>query len=295
MHKYLRAVGFSNFKKKDLEIVVDNVIEKPDTIKVTKDSEGNEFVELTKMYDRKIGIAICGSYDEEDNFHMDYYFPFSISDEVSTLERIDIDKHADKESYAGICDEIRLGVTLIFFLQNVADFLSEHHNNIHVKGLRGAFLSGLSVDGKIILPIKENDLDKKVLVQKKDKRNRLVAEAREGNEAAIETLALEDMDTYNSIAKRVRNEDIFSIVKTSFMPYGIESDHYSILGIIVEVEEFENSLTNEIVYSMKLNCNDIYMDVTINKKDLEGEPAIGRRFKGSVWMQGTVCLENMHL
>ena len=63
----------------------------------------------------------------------------------------------------------------------------------------------------------------------------------------------------------------------------------------IEVEEFENSLTNEIVYSMKLNCNDIYMDVTINKKDLEGEPAIGRRFKGSVWMQGTVCLENMHL
>lgn len=290
MHKYLRAVGFSNFKKKDLEIILDNVIEMPDTIKVTKDSEGNEFVEMSKFYGNKIGITVCGFYDEEDVFHMDYYFPFSISDEVSTVERIDIEKHADKESYAGICDEVRLGVTLIFFLQNVADFLSEHRNNIHVKGLSGAFLSGLSVDGTILLPIKQNDVDKKVAVEKKHKRNRLVAEAREGNEAAIESLALEDLDTYNSISKRIRNEDVFSIVKTTFMPYGIESDHYSILGIIVELEEYTNSFTDETIYSMKLNCNDIYLNVTINKEDLLGEPAVGRRFKGSVWMQGTVCL-----
>ena len=294
MHKYLRSVGFSDFKKKDLEIILEDVIEKPDTIKVTKDSEQNEFVELTKMYGKKIGITLCGFYDELDVFHIDYYFPFAISDEISTIERIDIEKHADKESFAGICDEIRLGVTLIFFLQNVADFLSEHRNNIHVKGLQGAFLSGLSVDGKIILPIKSS-VDRKVSVQKHHKRNKLVAEAREGNEAAIESLALEDLDIYNSISKRIRNEDIFSIVETSFMPYGIESDHYSILGIIMELEEDVNTFTNEKMYSMKVNCNDIYINVTINEKDLEGEPAVGRRFKGSVWMQGTVCLDSMHL
>jgi hypothetical protein len=31
-------------------------------------------------------------------------------------------------------------------------------------------------------------------------------------------------------------------------------------------------------------------DLTINEKDLLGEPEVGRRFKGNVWMQGTVCL-----
>lgn len=295
MHKYLRSVGFSNFKKKDLEIILNDIIEKPDTIKVTKDSEGNEFVELTKMYASKIGITVCGFYDEEDVFHMDYYFPFSLSDEISTVENIDVEKHADKESFAGICDEVRLGVTLIFFLQNVADFLSEHHNNIHAKGLYGAFLSGLSVDGKIILPVKQSDLDRKVSVQKNHKRNRLVAEARDGNEEAMESLALDDLDIYNSISKRIRREDIFSIVKTTFMPYGIESDHYCILGVIVELEEHTNYFSNETIYSMKVNCNDIYIDVIINKEDLLGEPAVGRRFKGSVWMQGTICLDGMHL
>ena len=46
MHKFLRAVGFSNLKKKDLEIITEEIIDKPDVIKVTRDSEGNEFAEL---------------------------------------------------------------------------------------------------------------------------------------------------------------------------------------------------------------------------------------------------------
>ena len=28
----------------------------------------------------------------------------------------------------------------------------------------------------------------------------------------------------------------------------------------------------------------------INENDLMGEPTVGRRFKGMVWMQGTICL-----
>ncbi|MEE1517216.1 MAG: DUF3881 family protein, partial [Lachnospiraceae bacterium] len=29
-------------------------------------------------------------------------------------------------------------------------------------------------------------------------------------------------------------------------------------------------------------------DVCINKKDLLGEPEVGRRFKGSIWVQGYI-------
>ena len=117
-----------------------------------------------------------------------------------------------------------------------------------------------------------------------------MAEAKEGNEAAIESLTLEDMDTYSMLSKRITKEDVFSIVSSSFMPYGIESDQYSVLGEILELEDITNSLTNEKIYSMKIDCNDIIFSVAINQKDLLGEPAVGRRFKGSVWMQGTVCL-----
>lgn len=290
MHKFLRAIGFSNLKKKDLEILVEEVVDKPDLIKITKDSEDNEFAEISKMVANNVGITIRGSYDENDVFCMDYYFPYAYSDELSSDEEIEIEKHAEKESYAGVCDEMRLGVTLIFYLQNAADFLSEHRHNIHVKGLHGVYLSGLSVDGKIILPIQQKVLEKQVANSKQEKRNRLIAEARDGNEEAIESLTLEDMDTYNSISKRIRKEDVFSIVNSSFMPYGIESDQYCVLGEILEVEETRNRYTNEVLYTMQLECNDIVFSVTINKEDLLGEPVIGRRFKGSIWMQGSVCL-----
>ena len=92
------------------------------------------------------------------------------------------------------------------------------------------------------------------------------------------------------ISKRITKEDVFSIVNSSFMPYGIESDQYSVLGEIIELEEDINSLTKEKIYSMKVECNDIIFNIAINEKDLLGEPAVGRRFKGSIWMQGTVCL-----
>ena len=82
------------------------------------------------------------------------------------------------------------------------------------------------------------------------------------------------------------NEDIFSIVSSTFMPYGIESDQYSILGEILDYTIVEK----EHIYCMKIECNDLIFDVCINSKDLIGEPAVGRRFKGNIWMQGRVQL-----
>ena len=290
MHKFLRAIGFSDIRKKDLDYIIEEVIEHPEVMKVTRDSEGNEFAEMSRTYGNNIGFMVRGSYDDEDVFQIDYYLPYLIPDEISTQEQVDVEKHAEKESYAGVCDEMRLGVTLIFYLQNVADFLSEHRANIHTRNIHGAMLSALSVDGKILLPIEQRIPEKQAINNKREKRNRLMAEAREGNEAAIESLTLEDMDTYSMLSKRITKEDVFSIVSSSFMPYGIESDQYSVLGEILELEEITNSLTNEKIYSMKIDCNDIIFSVAINQKDLLGEPAVGRRFKGSVWMQGTVCL-----
>ena len=73
-----------------------------------------------------------------------------------------------------------------------------------------------------------------------DKRMNLIAAARNGDEEAIENLTLEDIDTYSMVSRRILNEDIFSIVETYFMPYGIECDMYSVLGDILNYEVVEN-------------------------------------------------------
>ncbi|WP_455721428.1 DUF3881 family protein [Agathobacter sp.] len=288
MHKFLRTIGFSDINKKKLDELISDIISRPEKIKVTKDSEGNEFAELSCDVAPNMGITVRGIYNDDDSFDMDYYYPYFIGTEKTTEEMIDIEKHSEKESYAGVCDDPNLGVTLIFYLQNVCDYLSEKVYSNSVVQSKGAVLSGLSVDGCILLPIEEKK-EKTTNVNAKD-RSQLIAEAREGNESAIESLTLDDMDMYSLLSKRMLKEDILSIVTTYFMPYGIESDQYSVLGNILEVAEEKNIITNEILYCIKVSCNDIIFDVCINKKDLIGEPLVGRRFKGNIWMQGSICL-----
>ena len=119
-------------------------------------------------------------------------------------------------------------------------------------------------------------------------RSHLIAAARKGDEEAIENLTLEDMDTYTAISRKIRKEDVFSIVDTYFMPYGVECDQYSILGEIIESQKRQNYMTGENVYQMTINCNELIFDMCINEEDLLGEPEVGRRFKGIIWMQGYI-------
>ena len=203
---------------------------------------------------------------------------------------MEVEKHAKKESYAGVCDELNIGVTLIFYLQNVADYLAETNSRFSAVHY-GARLAGLSVEGKILCPILDKAKKAKAGMPNREQRNQLMAQAREGDEDAIESLTLEDMDTYALITKRIAKEDVLSIVKSTFMPFGIESDQYTILGEILDFTRLINKYTNETIYAMNIECNDIVFDICINEKDLLGEPAIGRRFKGNIWMQGSLCLE----
>ena len=66
MHKFLRAIGFSDITKKDLEMILDEVITRPEIMKITKDSEGNEFAELSGSFAANAGITVRGTYQEDD-------------------------------------------------------------------------------------------------------------------------------------------------------------------------------------------------------------------------------------
>ena len=112
--------------------------------------------------------------------------------------------------------------------------------------------------------------------------------ARFGDEEAIESLTMEDMDTYSMIQQRVQNEDILSIVDTTFMPNGVECDQYGVLGMIHRCEKVVNNYTNEKIWQLEVHVNGLIIDVSIHADRLYGEPAVNRRFKGNVWIQGEV-------
>ena len=288
MHKFLRSIGFSDLKKDELEKLFEQIIKCPTVRKVATDSEGNEFAEISKEFGEFFGISVRGIYREDDTFEIEYYYPYLCGKMISTREPAEVEKHAEKESYAGICDEVRIGVTLIFYLQNVVDYLAVRKNKGYMNLAEGVVLGGLSTEGKILLPV--NKAENKVRNTRKDgmDRNNLIAAARDGDESAIENLTLEDIDTYSLLSRRIMHEDILSIVDSYFMPYGIESDQYSILGEIIDCSLLQNHMTEENIYCLDILCNDIPFSVCINQKDLVGEPKIGRRFKGTVWMQGSI-------
>ena len=53
-------------------------------------------------------------------------------------------------------------------------------------------------------------------------------------------------------------------------------------------EDWSTKEQFDLIYVLKLNCNEVIFDVCINSLDLYGVPEVGRRFKGKIWMQGSV-------
>lgn len=289
MHSYMRSIGFSSVtSKKQMDQILKSVIEDYDDKMVIECEDNRLFGEMSKSFGYDCGITVCGEYDENQEFQMEYYYPYFRGTDISTKEDVIVEKHAGKESYAGACDDVRIGVTLIFYLQNAGEYLNERGKGFLSSQNTSVTLSGLAMEGKILLPIQKNSRQAEKSKKSAINRNRLVAAARNGDEEAMESLTMEDTDTYTMITRRIRKEDVFSIVDTYFMPYGVECDQYNIMGEILDYMEATNEITKEKMYQISLNCNDIHFDVCINQKDLMGEPEIGRRFKGIIWLQG--CL-----
>ena len=89
-------------------------------------------------------------------------------------------------------------------------------------------------------------------------RDSLLEAAKNGDEDAMESLTIEDIDLYSQASRRVVKEDIYSIVDTCFMPSGIECDQYSVVGEIRDIDLKKNRITGEEIYDMNLECNCTY-------------------------------------
>lgn len=289
MHKYMRAIGFSEYSnRKKLKELLTDVIINSEKRGYTLNQDEIMLGEFCKNFADSIGIAVCGEFDDEDKFIYDYYYPYLIGSGITSYEDVSVERHAAKDSYAGICDDIKVGMSLIFYLRNMIPYVkAQTTGKLPVRGT-SVTLSGLSVGGSIMMPILKDEEQKERVKKKSANRSNLLAAARKGDEEAIETLTLEDMDMYSIISRRIQKEDIFSLVDTYFMPYGIECDQYSVLGEIVAMRLVTNQITGEKIYILTIYCNELTFDVCINIIDLFGEPQVGRRFKGVIWLQGFI-------
>ena len=157
MHKYLKSVGFTDLKRKsDLDKMLSMVIHEYDRKKVVENEEGRMFGEISKEFGYDCGITVCGEYDENNIFHMEYYFPYYAGSQITSYEEIVVERHAGKESYAGACDDMRVGISLIFYLLNAGDYLNVRQNGMLRELNTSLSLSGLAASGTILLPVSRN-------------------------------------------------------------------------------------------------------------------------------------------
>ncbi|MCD8121966.1 MAG: DUF3881 family protein [Clostridiales bacterium] len=285
MHRFLRSIGFGAYtKKREVERLLRDLEKSASRQRVSIDEETN-LCELRTEVASGMGVVMVGELDDHGVFRREYYYPFLNGSDVSSEADCSIQRHTEKETYGGLLDEYRVGISLIFYLNNCFEYRERMVNGRPLKVV-SVNLTGLASEGKILLPIHKTRKQIEMAEVAAKTHNSLMEAAKNGDAEAMETLTIEDIDLYSQISRRMMKEDVYSIVDSSFMPSGIECDQYSVVGEITHINEKVNAVTEETVYDLTLNCNDMRFHVGIAGADLTGEPKVGRRFKGQIWMQG---------
>ena len=270
MHRFLRTVGFSKYQKKHrIDELMKNLVDHADAKQIRKiqlDEETN-LCEVRAELAPSMGVAIYGEMDETGDIKPEYYVPYMLSQDPSSDAECSIQRHTDRETYAGFLDEYKVGISLIYYLENAMEY-RERKMAKESTEVEYVNLVGMSITGKILLPIEKSAKQKEIAKVASKERSSLLEAAKNGNEEAMETLTIEDIDLYSQISRRVLKEDIYSIIDSCFMPCGIECDQYSIIGNIQHMEVLRNRITEEEVYAMRLECNDMIFHVVIAKRDL---------------------------
>lgn len=296
MNHYLRAIGYNKLNSLlELNWILKDVIRNPAYRSVQSMKNGAYLAQFQKDLGNGYGISVIGEYPNnkhpEEHFVMEYYFPYYYGSGQTAEESMFIESCSDRLGYTGVSNNSNLGIPLIFHVQNIMDYRLYAHHCPYEPILTEVAYSGLSTDGVIILGFEDISAKEKTKQKnREERRGKLISAARNGDMDAVESLTLADIDLYSSVSKRSKEEDIYSIVDSYIIPYGSNSEEYSIMGTITRYTMEMNQLNNSNLHTMTVLANGIEIDILIHDEDLMGEPAVGRRFKGIIWLQGYLIL-----
>ena len=156
MHQYLNAIGFGSMKsKKELYERLDKVEQQYTCHELVYQDEELDFCEYQKEFGPGMGICLCGDMDSVDNFTKRYYYPYFLGTGITSYADITIERRMDREAYVGICEDAKIGITIIFYLQNVPQYLKEKQLSGNKMNYTSVTLAGLCESGTILLPVKK--------------------------------------------------------------------------------------------------------------------------------------------
>ena len=54
-----------------------------------------------------IGLRVCGTYDEQDQFRMEYYFPYFAGSGITSQEDVMVEQRSEKVCFSGVSLRLR--------------------------------------------------------------------------------------------------------------------------------------------------------------------------------------------
>ena len=289
MHEFLRSIGFSSVRTaKDLDKLINWVTEKPDSLNIVSTGGESNLAQAKREVSGHAGISVVGEIDEAGRIIPEYYFPYITSTHVSSEAQISCEKQSERDGFIGMLEDMRMGMALIFSASNVSELMKRTMQDPINDFYHKCLLSALASDGTVLLGQDIPEPALKHAREEHENRMRLIREAHEGDPMAMETIARNDIREYHNVMRRLQETDIYTVVKSFFMPYGIETERYYFMGTILACQLVTNEYTDELFYRILVETNDMQMIVAINSQDLYGIPEPGRRLRCHAWLMGEI-------
>ena len=181
MHKFLRSIGFSTYRRKrDIERLLASLVPSAKWRRIQLDEETN-LCELRAEVAPGMGIVMMGEMNEEGAFQCEYYYPYLNSADVSSETDCSIQRHTEKETYAGLLDEYRVGISLIFYLENGYEYRERKIKRMS-RTVESVNLTGLAAEGKVLLPLHKTRKQIEMAKVAARDRNNLLEAAKKGDD-----------------------------------------------------------------------------------------------------------------
>ena len=216
MHKYLNAIGFHDIasEREWYQILLESEKKFSGYDRIALD-EHTDLCELRREYGNGIGISSCGFIDENDEeFRRECYFPYFSGSGVSSYADIAVEQKASSPTYIGVCEDVKLGCSIIFHIQNGMEYIKEATLGGLNKSSISITFSGLALSGKILLPVtKDAGAANKYLFRKS-----LMVEAGKFKQTSLDRLEktyenhLKDTDAFSKTFSNLTADDITATI-----------------------------------------------------------------------------------
>lgn len=290
LQKHLRCIGFTEYTERKKAAILLRELYKNETRMqdVVLIGEDDYYCETKVEVANGIGLCICTGFAAPNDlsvFDLYHYYPYNEQNTVSIQNNGEVSECADVYHY--ICNMWNkvCQYGLMFRMENNIEYMQRKRDNFPL-AIESASLTGYSLKGKIILGI-----------QRKNDRHYKAIRDQDRDQTPYQRNAYYSQwnlrGKFELTSKKKFKYNIYNYIDTYIIPIRLEPEWYEVLGNIEDVTLLANRFTKEKFYNLKLDLNGMMMDVVIHSSDLEGEPKVGYRYKGEVYLIGRIAFDQV--